>query len=155
MGWREIYLREAESYIEKEAGKIKKHSSVYETEAWGNENQAPFLNKVLEIETQLSAPHLMEGILSIEREIGRIRTEKKWAQRIIDIDILFFNDEIRESKMLVTPHFHLHKRKFTLIPLAEIAPDFVHPVFKKNVSQMLAECDDKLEVRLFQKINAL
>ena len=93
MGERENYLRKAEELIESSVGKITRRSSVYETSAWGKEDQPAFLNSVIKIETNLNAKALLNQILLTEEEIGRIRSKEKWQQRIIDIDILFFNDD--------------------------------------------------------------
>ncbi len=145
LGGREKFLSLAEKEIEKQIGKIISASSVYETAAWGKEDQDAFLNKVICVETNLKAEKVLEKILSIEKNLGRTR-DKKWEARIIDIDILFFNSEIFKSSNLQIPHPHLHERRFALVPLAEIAPEFVHPVLKKTVKELLNECPDELKV---------
>lgn len=116
-------------------------SSFYETEPWGNERQSNFINACVKVETDLSPPKLLRFIKSIESELGRSQSEK-WGPREIDIDILFYGDEIISSGGVEIPHPHMAGRAFVLVPLAEIAPQFVHPVLKKTISE-LAETIDK------------
>lgn len=116
-------------------------SSVYQTAAWGNTNQAFFYNQVIEVLTRLDAFSLMAKLLSIEENMGRKR-KVKWEPRVIDIDILFFNEECIRSEKLTIPHAHLHERRFVLEPLNEILPIKNHPVFHKNISLLLAELKD-------------
>ncbi|MEY4875951.1 MAG: 2-amino-4-hydroxy-6-hydroxymethyldihydropteridine diphosphokinase, partial [Bacteroidota bacterium] len=118
-------------------------SSIYRTKAWGNENQNDFLNQCLIIETELSAESCLQKILLIEQNLGRKR-EEKWGPRTIDIDILFFNSEIVDKPNLQIPHPYLHLRRFTLAPLHELIPDFIHPILKKNISELLLHCKDEL-----------
>jgi len=149
MGARENYLRQAEELIEDKVGEITRRSSIYETSAWGNEDQPAFLNSVIKIETNLNPKKLLHQILLIEEQIGRTRSNEKWQQRIIDIDILFINDDVINLPELKVPHPFLQKRMFTLIPLSEIAEDIIHPVLKKSIKQLLNECTDKLEVKKY------
>ncbi|MDQ6757403.1 MAG: 2-amino-4-hydroxy-6-hydroxymethyldihydropteridine diphosphokinase [Bacteroidota bacterium] len=142
-------LNTAKAFIKKNIGKIKTASSIYEAAAWGITEQPDFLNQVLFVETEFSADQIMKKILSIENKMGRIRTEKN-APRIVDIDILFFNNDIINEKGLIIPHPEIQNRKFVLIPLAELSPDLFHPVIKKTVSKLLAECKDELDVKLFK-----
>lgn len=121
-------------------------SSIYETAAWGNTNQDSFFNAVIKIETKLNAHQLMQLLLTIETKMGRVRNELKWQPRLIDLDILYFNEEVITSDFITVPHPFLHQRRFTLIPLAEIAATFVHPVLKLNNKQMLHNCEDRSEV---------
>lgn len=121
-------------------------SSVYETGAWGNTEQSVFLNQAIAVNTALQPLDLLHKILNIEKQMGRERTEK-WEPRLIDIDIIFYNDEVMKTETLVLPHPHVHERKFALVPLAEIIPDWVHPVFQKTVSSLLQEVNDTLEVK--------
>jgi len=125
--------------------KIIQHSNIYQNQAWGLENQPAFLNQVLITESTLSATELLPVLLSIERKMGRVRT-KKWEQRCIDIDLLFFNSEIILEKELIVPHPQLHLRRFTLLPLCELIPDYVHPVLNTTIKQLLQECTDDKEV---------
>jgi 2-amino-4-hydroxy-6-hydroxymethyldihydropteridine diphosphokinase len=144
-------LNKAKKYIKKLLGKIIKTSSIYQTESWGISEQPDFLNQVLLIETKLSAEETMQLILSIEKKMGRIRSQKN-ASRIIDIDILFYNDEIINKQGLTVPHSEIQNRKFALIPLNDIAPDLVHPVFKKSIKNLLSKTKDKLEVKPLHKL---
>lgn len=121
-------------------------SPVYETAAWGITDQAPFLNQALELHTQSSADGLMQELLRIEEQMGRIRQER-YGPRTIDIDILLFNDDVRSTPLLTLPHPEMHRRRFALQPLADIAPDIQHPVLKKSIAELLAECPDELPVR--------
>jgi len=125
-------------------------SSVYETEPWGVANQETFLNMVICLSTRLSIDDLLVVIQQTEKLIGREKTEK-WKSRTMDIDILFFNQEVSSSNELKVPHPWLHLRRFVLVPLHEINPDLIHPVLKKSISQLLDECIDKLNVTLFEK----
>ena len=142
-------LQKAESLLEECVGQILKKSSVYETAAWGNTAQPSFLNQVIEISTLLPAEKVLSTILEIEQKLGRIRLEKM-GPRMIDIDILYFNHSIFFSTNLIIPHPQLHNRRFVLVPLAEIAPEFVHPILQKNSQQLLQACDDLLEVKKYE-----
>ena len=139
-------LTKAISAIEKDIGKIIKISTIYQTASWGITDQPDFLNQVLLVTTKFSAAETMQIILSVENKMGRIRTLKN-ASRIIDIDILFFNDEIINSRLLTIPHPEIQNRKFVLIPLNEIAPQLLHPVFKQSIQNLLSTSKDKLEVK--------
>ena len=149
MGNRSRYLEEAYQAIEKQCGRIVSVSSVYETEAWGMEDQNAFLNQALKLQTKLSAADLLTGLLKIEESLGRKR-DRKYGPRTIDIDILLFNDDIIELENLRVPHPELHNRRFALECLNEIGSDEIHPLFKKTIHQLLAECPDPLSVN---KIN--
>jgi 2-amino-4-hydroxy-6-hydroxymethyldihydropteridine diphosphokinase len=146
LGDRNKSLLSAMQYIAGDEIEVEQTSSIYETAAWGKTDQQNFLNQVIEISTNLSSTALLEKILAIEKQIGRIRKEM-WGERIIDIDILYYANEVIKSQRLVIPHPYLHERRFTLEPLHEIAPNFVHPVFNKTTSSLLNECKDLLEVR--------
>jgi 2-amino-4-hydroxy-6-hydroxymethyldihydropteridine diphosphokinase len=145
-GQRGQFLQKAVDYLHTLCGNIIKKSSIYETAAWGNTDQSPFLNQALLLQTRFNATELMTQILQIEEKMGRVRTEK-YAPRIIDIDVLLFNKEIIESAFIEVPHPQLVYRRFALLPLQEIAPRIKHPVLKKTITQLLKECRDQLEVR--------
>ena len=146
LGDRNLLLQQAIRHIEEGIGPVVKKSSVYETQSWGKIGEPDYLNRVIEIQTALQAQAILQKILAIEQTMGRKR-EEKWGSRVIDIDILFFNSAIINEPGLHVPHPELHKRRFTLEPLAEIAPEFIHPVFKKNISQLKNELKDSLIVK--------
>ena len=150
LGNRGANLQLAKDHLEKEVGEIISSSSVYETEAWGNNDQPDFYNQVHIISTSLPAEELMKKILEIEKQIGRIRTIKN-ASRIIDIDILFFNSEIINKPNLKIPHPEINNRRFVLTPLNELSPGFIHPVLKKTISELLSTCQDRLSVKALKK----
>jgi len=147
-GDRAAYLQQAAEQIAGSACRILQTSSLYETAAWGKTDEAPFLNQALEIGTALEARPLMQVLLDIEQKLGRVRREK-YGSRLIDIDILFFNDAIIEEPHLVIPHPRLQNRRFALAPMDEIAPDFIHPVLRRSIADLLAICPDPLEVKQF------
>jgi len=130
-------------YIAQRIGTIIRRSSVYESEAWGFESEDRFLNMVVVVETSLSPETLLQEAHAIEALLLRQRTGTGYASRTMDIDILFFNDEIINTPTLTIPHPRLHERRFVLAPLCEILPDMVHPVFRKSVKEFLAECCDE------------
>ncbi len=148
LGNREETLALARHLIDQHCGSISHASALYETAAWGKTNQPAFLNQALEIYTPLNAKQLIRRILKTEKMMGRVRKEK-YDPRIIDIDILFFNNETHEYSFLSVPHPEIQNRRFALIPLTEIAPDHEHPVLNKTVSQLLKECPDTLEVKKY------
>ena len=146
LGDRQQNLEKARALLNRFCGTITKMSSVYETDAWGNTEQPSFLNQAVELETELNAKKLIRSILKTENNMGRVRNGK-YSPRIIDIDILLFNEEQHNYSFLKIPHPELHKRRFALVPLAEIAPDVLHPVINKNIMTLLKECKDELTVR--------
>ncbi len=134
-------LKQAKLKINKLIGLVVQASSIYKTAPWGNTNQQDFLNQVLLVDTNLLPEQVLKTALEIEQSMGRMRTEK-WAPRIIDIDILFYGDEIINQSNLIIPHSLLHERRFTLAPLAEIAPLYMHPSIHKSIELLLSECTD-------------
>jgi len=141
IGDSQAHLLEALKQIELQVGEITSVSSVYRTEPWGNKNQQDFLNQVLGVKNPLQPAEVLARILAIEQQMGRNRLVK-WEPRVIDIDILFAGNQQINTPDLQIPHPLLHERRFTLLPLSEMAPDFVHPVFKKTIRELLADCPD-------------
>jgi 2-amino-4-hydroxy-6-hydroxymethyldihydropteridine diphosphokinase len=146
MGDSQKQLTKAKKNIGTQIGNITRQSGLYLTAAWGKTDQADFVNQVIIVETSLSAEQTMNSILSIEKNMGRIRTEKN-APRIIDIDILFFNKLIFHSALLTVPHPQIQNRRFVLVPLNELSPLLIHPKLGKTVHALLKECPDKLDVK--------
>jgi 2-amino-4-hydroxy-6-hydroxymethyldihydropteridine diphosphokinase len=149
VGAREAHLRDAQVRLEA-IGRVIAASSFYETEPVEFIQQPWFLNCVLAIETEKTPQQLMAAILSIEEEMGRRRLQKK-GPRSIDIDILLFDDVVMESKELTVPHPAMDQRRFVLEPLAEIAPEMVHPVFKKTIRELRDALPPGQAVRKIQK----
>jgi 2-amino-4-hydroxy-6-hydroxymethyldihydropteridine diphosphokinase len=136
----------ATRHISKNVGKVIRKSHFYQTAAWGNEDQPDFLNQLIIVQTKLDAVNCLQKTLEIEVLMGRVRTGKN-APRIIDIDILYFNKEIMNHTDLKLPHPAIQLRRFVLIPLNELSPNFIHPVLGKTNHQLLKICKDKLDVK--------
>lgn len=145
-GQRETWLQEALAGISASCGTIVQQSHIYETAAWGKEDQPDFLNMAICVSTTLKPLALLNAVLQIEQQLGRQR-ELKWGQRTLDIDILFYDNLIVGLPELKIPHPYIQERRFALTPLNEIAPELVHPVFNKTISELLAECSDQLPAR--------
>ena len=127
-------------------GSISAVSSFYETEAWGNEDQPPFLNLAAGVKTVLDPHEVLEQTLRIEEELGRVRAEK-WGARVIDIDIILYEEEvISDGDRLQIPHPRMQDRKFVLVPMAEIAAEAQHPLLQQNISGLLSILKDNLVV---------
>ena len=139
-------LRKAIDQIEVAIGNIISLSSVYKTKAWGIEDQPDFLNQVVKVVSDSTAEKMLQIINEIEEKLGRVR-HIKWQSRIIDIDILYYGDEIINSDKLVIPHPENQNRNFVLAPMAEIAPDLVHPVLLLTQRELLENCTDTLDVK--------
>lgn len=135
-------LHKAIELISKEVGKITDRSSIYETEPWGFNHGLYFLNQVLKIDSLLDPLELLKEIFNIETILGREKRSSTYSARIIDIDILFYGNKIIKSDKLVIPHPKIHERMFTLTPMAELNPDFIHPELKKTIIQLKNECKD-------------
>lgn len=146
MGKRKNFLAKARQLIIKQAGAIYNQSSVYETAAWGNTNQQSFLNQVIIIKTKLEPDVLMQTLLNIEKQLGRVRT-KKFGPRTIDLDILFYETLIIKTKWVTIPHPAIQERRFVLVPLVELSPRKIHPVYQQTVSRLLKNCGDALAVK--------
>ena len=139
-------IETAVNKIRTNVGEVVRASSIYLTEPWGKKDQATFYNQVIEIKTDLNAFETLNKILAIEESMGRVRT-KKWAERIIDIDILYYNDQDIRKKNLTIPHPGIPDRKFVLIPLCELIPDGIHPVLNVSNTDLLKACKDNLGVK--------
>jgi 2-amino-4-hydroxy-6-hydroxymethyldihydropteridine diphosphokinase len=169
-GDRTKLISQATEMIGETAGQILRESKVYISEPWGFDDPTPFLNKVVELETVLSPAELLDKLLTIEVKLCRIRPfdgcgcgvpsnaqqespegEKSpsYAARTIDLDILFYGGQLIFTDSLMVPHPRLHERRFTLVPLSEIAPDFVHPLLKKSIAVLLNDCRDSSKVSEF------
>ena len=148
IGDRKEALEKASEAIERQCGIITNRSSIYETAAWGKEDQNSFLNQALEVQTSLSAHELLDCLLQIEEDMGRVR-EVKYGPRIIDIDMLLYDDAIIDTRDLKIPHPELPNRRFTLQCLNDIAAQKKHPVSEKTIQELLAICPDPLSVDKF------
>jgi len=147
-GDRIAQLASARAHISAAAGMLKRTSAIYETEPWGKSDQGWFLNQALELETEHDAASLLVLLLGIEEKMGRRRSEK-YGARLIDIDILFFNDAIVREPGLVIPHPEIQNRRFVLAPLDDIASDHIHPVLRRSVRELLLACTDQLQVKKY------
>lgn len=174
-GDRQHFISSAAEMIGDMVGKIVNISCLYESQPWGFEDPVPFLNQVAEVETLLAPADLLDRLLTIEVKLGRIRpfdgcgcgipsfvaAEKGhgndnppgYSGRTIDLDILFYGQQLIFSEKLMIPHPRLHERRFTLVPLNEIAPGFIHPLLKRTISVLLRECADHTGVNRVKSID--
>lgn len=138
-GDKEAILEQACTLINNRCGMLVERSSAYTTEPWGFEAEEWFLNELLVVETELEPDVLMDTLLEIEKELGRVRHpgQKGYSSRMVDLDILYYGDRIVNTEKVTIPHPLLHQRKFALMPLCEIIPDFLHPVFNVSQTQLL------------------
>lgn len=141
-------MQKARNLVQNEAGTILLASSIYQTAAWGMQNQNDFLNQVVLLQSQAVPLDLLKLLQNIELNMGRKR-DVKWGPRTIDIDILYANQDIIETSELVIPHPEIQNRRFALVPLCEIAPGFIHPILKKTNDQLLDLCTDSLAVNRY------
>jgi len=139
-------LEEAIEAIAKRIGTLSRRSAVYETQAWGKEDQPNFLNQAIAVETNLSPLEVLEQALWIEKELGRVRLER-WGARLIDIDVILYGNEVVDIEdKLQVPHPQMQNRRFVLEPLAEIAGAALHPILNQTISEILLNLNDTLEV---------
>ncbi len=141
LGDREQLIKDAMNLINEKIGKVVSTSKIYESDPWRVDGQKNYLNQILEVHSSLSAEDSLKVLQDIENELGRVRLEK-WGERLIDIDIIFFNNDIIETTDLCIPHKHMHERNFVLIPLNEIAAAYMHPKYNKTVAVLLEESKD-------------
>ena len=144
---RSALLQLAKEAIASKIGDITKESSVYESEPWGFQSEHRFLNQVIRIETRFRPIRVLKEILQIEKMLGRHRIDDQgYTSRLIDIDILFYNNDIISEDKLTIPHPKIPERMFTLLPLCEIDRFMIHPCSLKTISDIMMECTDKLNV---------
>lgn len=146
LGERMDNLKNATEKITELIGSVIRSSYVYETDPWGFASENKFLNMVVEVKTSLKPSGLLGRIMMIETLMGRTREGIEYKSRIIDIDILFYENHIINNKALQVPHPGIPDRRFVLVPLCEIAPKLIHPIMKKSVTELLSECKDKSEI---------
>lgn len=149
LGNRKDNLEQAVKRIEEHIGPVLKSSSVYETEPWGFQTENQFLNMVIQVGTRLTPSGLLGRVLMVEALSGRVRGRERYSSRIIDIDILLYEDMIIDEESLKIPHPLMTDRKFVLVPLCEIASEMMHPVVKKTFGELLEMCVDKSEVKKY------
>ncbi|RTQ45404.1 2-amino-4-hydroxy-6-hydroxymethyldihydropteridine diphosphokinase [Hymenobacter gummosus] len=145
LGDRVVTLHRALLALAEKAGRIVAVSGVYETAAWGKEDQDSFLNQALQLSTDLAPEQLLDACQQVETALGRERLEP-WGPRTLDVDILLYDDQIINTERLHVPHPRLPERRFALVPLADIAPALLHPQLRRPVAELLADCPDQLPV---------
>lgn len=149
MGDKTALFDQACLYINNRCGRIEALSSTYESEPWGFDAEGWFMNRLIVLETELEPDVLMQRLLNIEAELGRRRQPETngYVSRPIDLDILYYGSQILHTEWVVVPHPRLHLRRFALLPLCEVIPDFVHPVLGLTQTELLERCNDSLAVR--------
>lgn len=131
--------------LECEKGSIFKQSSLYQSDPWGDTDQPPFLNQAIWYKTALKPEKLLEMVLGIENDLGRVRNRKN-GPRIMDIDILLIDNQIINTLALTIPHPRMHLRRFNMLPLAELIPEWIHPILNKSMQELMDLCEDKTAV---------
>ena len=149
LGDKEVLFAQACLLINNRCGRVVKVSSAYESEPWGFEAEEWFLNRVIVLETELSPEVLLDALLQIEKELGRVRNPeaKGYSSRTVDLDILYFGSRVIHTNRLTVPHPRLHLRRFALMPMCDVAPLLVHPVLRQTQTELLGLCLDACEVR--------
>ncbi|MGD1840808.1 MAG: 2-amino-4-hydroxy-6-hydroxymethyldihydropteridine diphosphokinase [Thermonemataceae bacterium] len=150
LGDRSAYLTRAKTLLQEKVGRIAEQSLIYQTAAWGRTAQPDYFNQIVIVDTSLSPIQLLTTTQQIETTLERQRLEK-WGARTIDIDILYYNQDIVEEPNLIVPHPRIATRRFTLVPLVELAPDFIHPILHKTQKKLLENCEDPLQVKVLEK----
>jgi 2-amino-4-hydroxy-6-hydroxymethyldihydropteridine diphosphokinase len=134
--------------LENAFGPVRASSAVYQSKAWGYDSTLPYLNSVLVFETRLQPTFCLTAVLEIEKLLGRVRSSgSRYSDRSIDIDLLFCGNQVVSHAALEIPHPRLHLRKFTLVPLAEVFPTFIHPVLNQSVAELLEKCPDVTDIK--------
>ena len=150
LGQREEIINQSVEMMSERCGKVVAVSSLYETEPWGFVAEQDFLNQVVAVRTEKLPHELLSELMKIEKELGRERhSVEGYESRPIDLDILYYDDLIINDDDLILPHPRLHQRKFVLMPLCDIAADFIHPVFIRTNKELLEDCEDTSEVKLY------
>ena len=152
MGDKENIFAEACLLINNRCGAITAVSSSYESEPWGFEASEWFLNRLIVVDTDLNPEAMLRELLAIETELGRVRHPEKegYTSRTADLDILYFGQRVIVTPILTVPHPRLHLRRFALMPLCEVAPELMHPVFQVTQRELLHRCTDQSIVRVMQ-----
>ena len=150
LGDREQILSNAIEKMNKEIGSVVECSAMYETEPWGFDHELNFLNQVVVVDSDLKAIQILDITQGIEKDLGRIRKKNQYSERTIDIDILFYGEEIISSERLDIPHPRIQERMFALMPLMDVGADLVHPVIGKSIKKLLVACPDKMEVKKYK-----
>jgi len=153
VGDRKGHVDKACEMISGICGEIVEKSPVYESEPWGFEAEQWFLNQVIMVRTEMSPDDLMKQLLEIEQMLGRDRTtpHEGYVSRPMDLDILYYDNQIVDTEFVTAPHPRLHLRRFTLLPLCDIAPDFIHPKMKVTNNELLVACNDNGVVKRYEK----
>ena len=149
MGDKESIFSQACLLINNRCGQVVKVSAAYESEPWGFEAEEWFLNRVIVVETELSPMDLLQQLLDIEKELGRVRYPEiqGYTSRTADLDLLYYGNRIIQTETLIVPHPRLQMRRFALMPLCEVAPEYKHPVLKLTQKELLEQCVDDCIVR--------
>lgn len=148
LGDREKLILEAKLRLQQFVGEIVQESKIYETQAWGGQSNGNYLNQVVVLISELEPLQVLEKIQAIELELGRER-QIKWGDRTMDIDILYFGNQIIKSALLTVPHPYISKRKFVLVPLMDVLPEFIHPIHQRSHHDLLERLNDDLDVLEF------